>query len=149
VRLRLSGAAWLSQLQRRLLIQGVKAALGPKAKLKGELCIIFVDNPGICRLHKRFLGKNRATDVIAFHYPSPKYRTRREEMPFGDIYICQEVAKRQAKELGHSLFEELLTLAVHGALHLVGYDDYKPKDKRLMFKRQEHIVRRFLALRNA
>jgi len=59
----------------------------------------------------------------------------------GEILISAETAAAQAKELRHSLEEELLTLAIHGFLHLAGYDDRKTKDRRLMFRETRRILR--------
>jgi len=59
----------------------------------------------------------------------------------GEILISAETAGAQAKELHHSLEEELLTLAIHGFLHLAGYDDRKTKDRRLMFRETRRILR--------
>ena len=60
--------------------------------------------------------------------------------PFGDIYIGIDVAKRQAKEAGHPLRDELVILAVHGALHLAGCEDKKPGERKRMFASQDKIV---------
>lgn len=146
-----SGAEFLTDAKRVLIRDGVLAALGDKSRGDGELCLILVNDEEIQRINKKFLGHDYKTDVIAFpyendgsppsgHFPSPRGR----ESGFGDIYIGLDVARRQAGELGHDLFQELLTLAVHGALHLVGYDDHNPADKKKMFVRQEAVVKRML-----
>lgn len=136
----LSGSGRLSPRLKARILKGVREALGPRARRSGELCVIFVDDKAIRRINKEFLDKDRLTDVIAFNYdPQPG-----ASPPFGDIYIALGVAKRQGETVGHGLHKELLTLAVHGALHLVGYDDGAPEDKRRMFKRQDRIVRRLM-----
>ncbi|MBI4345547.1 MAG: rRNA maturation RNase YbeY, partial [Elusimicrobia bacterium] len=92
------------------------------------------------RINRDYLGHDYDTDVIAFPYGGG----RADDAPFGDVFVSVDQAKAQAKELGHSLLTEALTLAVHGTLHLAGYRDGRPADRRRMFARQDRLVRRFL-----
>ena len=82
-------------------------------------------------LNKRFRGVDSATDVLSFPAEAEKgsgaffedRRRKRLPIPFlGDIIIAHEVARRQAREMGHSVASELRILALHGLLHLLGYD---------------------------
>ena len=59
----------------------------------------------------------------------------------GDIYICIEKVHQQAKEYGHSFKRELTFLAVHGLLHLLGYDHMNKIDEEKMFKKQEEVLK--------
>ncbi len=132
--------------ERTTLRKAVLAALGPKQRRNGEICLILLTDKKIHTLNKQYLGHDYPTDVISFSYedsipgsrPSP-------DSPFGDIYIGLGTAKRQATEMKHPLLYELVTLAVHGSLHLVGYDDRKPADKKRMFARQDRLVKRLLS----
>ena len=100
----------------------INVSLGPVAKYlhihDKNLHIILVGTDKIITLNKQFRKKNYATDVIAFpvdiDYP--------EEHFLGDIFICVRVAQRQAFHFGHSLEKEISVLAIHGILHLLGYD---------------------------
>jgi len=84
------------------------------AKAKGDLCIAVVSDRRMRALNRQFRGKDYTTDVLSF--PS-------EERGFmGDIVIADAVAKRQAREAGHSVQTELRVLSLHGLLHLLGYD---------------------------
>lgn len=136
----LAGAGRLSAPHRRMIARAVRAALGARTKRSGEICVILVGEKEIRGINKRYLDHDTPTDVISFPYDRPAPKAKGGQ-PFGDIYIGTGAAKRQAKELGHSLLEELLTLAVHGTLHLIGYDDRKPAEKKRMFTRQDAIVR--------
>jgi len=90
-------------------------------------------------MNRQFLGHDRDTDVIAFeHDRLPELPAR--ERPLGDIYISSWLAVRSARELGHGVLHEALTLAVHGALHLLGHDDSTPRRKALMFRRQDELL---------
>ena len=65
----------------------------------------------------------------------------------GDIAICYARAVEQAKEYGHSLERELAFLAVHGALHLMGYDHMTPDEENEMVRRQEEILNKMGVMR--
>jgi probable rRNA maturation factor len=89
------------------------AQIAPSAA-RGELCIALVSDRRMRALNRQFRGQDAVTDVLSF--PS-------DERGFlGDIVIAEGVAKRQAKEHGHTLKTEIQTLALHGLLHLLGYD---------------------------
>jgi probable rRNA maturation factor len=130
----LLGVAKLPPAARKpaLLKRVVRLALGRRADDPGELNVLFVSDKEIRRLNKKHLGHDYATDVISFPYDQPL---------FGDVVVSVDTAKRQAAEQGHPLLTELLTLAAHGTLHLLGYDDHRPADRVRMFKRQDDVVR--------
>ena len=107
-----------------------------KSKRRGELNVVFLDRRRMRELNQTYLKKDHDTDVIAFRYGDGSAA----EAPFGDVYISSYQARRQAAELKHSVLEETLTLAVHGTLHLLGYDDHTPRQRARMFKRQGEIL---------
>jgi probable rRNA maturation factor len=83
-----------------------------------ELTVVFTDRKVIRALNRRHRGINAPTDVLSFSYP-PDVRTA----PWaGEIVICVPQARAQAKQYGHSLLKEITLLAVHGFLHIVGFD---------------------------
>ncbi len=98
-----------------------------------NLDIIFTDEDFILDLNRKYLNHDYITDVIAFE------NTIDEPDFLGEIYICLEQAQRQAPEFNNSFEEELLTLIIHGILHLVGYNDIEPDDKKIMFDKQNKI----------
>ena len=133
-----------------LIRKAVRLGLGGHAKRRGELNVVFVLDREIRRLNKTHLGHDRATDVIAFPY-SQKVQGMRSmgrvrDLPFGDIVISVDRAMAQAKEWGHPLLKEILTLAAHGALHLIGYRDRRPAERARMFKKQDAILRHCLPI---
>jgi rRNA maturation RNase YbeY len=114
--------------------EGVRAA--------GELNVVFVDRKRMLELNKRFLDHDHDTDVIAFNYDdSPEGG----EAPFGDVYVSAHQARKQGTELGHGVLVEVLTLVIHGTLHLVGYDDATPRQRAAMFRRQGRLLEQALA----
>lgn len=107
----------------------------------GELNIIFSDRKKMKALNKRYLNHGHDTDVIAFRYPEEALPLG-DDAPFGDIYVSARQAALQAAELGHSLVEEILTLVIHGTLHLLGYEDSTPRKKNIMFRKQDMLLGR-------
>jgi probable rRNA maturation factor len=97
-----------------------------------ELSIAIVKDREMIPLNRKHRKRNRTTDVLAFDYG----------LPFGgqgEIIICLDQAKRQAKELRHSVKKELEILLIHGILHLKGYDDGTKKDFNKMLKKQKEV----------
>jgi len=114
------------------------AALGLGRHAKKPVNIIYTGGPGIKRLNKAFLGKDRLTDVIAFNLPPAPV----PGAPWGEIYVCLPVAARQARAMGHSLLTELLVLTAHGALHLAGWDDATPALRARMNRRTAALLKK-------
>ena len=105
-----------------------------------EFNIIIVDNEYIHKLNKEHRGIDRETDVITFALEDYEDVTYEDYRLLGDIYISIDKAKSQAEEYGHSFLRELSFLAVHGFLHLLGYDHMNEEDEKIMFTRQEKIL---------
>ncbi len=106
---------------------------------KVEFNIIIVDNNYIHELNKNYRGIDRETDVISFALEDDKTFNPKERV-LGDIYISIDKVHSQALEYGHSNTRELCFLAVHGMLHLLGYDHMKKDDEEVMFSLQDKIL---------
>jgi probable rRNA maturation factor len=122
-----------------LIHDAVQAALlrGPGG---GDVCVLITDAEEIQRLNANYRGIDRVTDVLTF----PAWEGDAILCPpdgyLGDIAICIDRAQEQAEEYGHSLERELAFLAVHGALHLLGYDHETPDGEADMHKKQDEIL---------
>ena len=101
--------------------------------------VIIVNNDYIHRLNKEYRHVDRETDVITFALEDDK-TFNPEERVLGDIYISIDKCHSQAEEYNHSFIRELSFLAVHGFLHLLGYDHMKKEEEEVMFKLQEDIL---------
>ncbi len=101
--------------------------------------VIIVNNEYIHKLNKEYRNIDRETDVITFALEDDK-TFNPEIRVLGDVYISIEKAKSQSVEYGHSLLRELCFLAVHGMLHLLGYDHMKKNEEEIMFSLQEEIL---------
>ena len=116
--------------------------------------INFVDAEKIRGLNKNFRNIDRKTDVLSFPNLEKKVDQKLSEFDnernfddgflfLGDIIVCKEVAKAQAKEYGHSKKREICFLALHSLLHLLGYDHIEKEDERLMNDTAEKILNQF------
>ena len=101
--------------------------------------VIIVDNDYIHKLNKDYRNIDRETDVITFALEDDK-TFNPDIRILGDVYISVDKAKSQSVEYGHSFLRELSFLAVHGMLHLLGYDHMNKSDEEVMFKLQEEIL---------
>jgi len=114
------------------------AALAP-VRLRGDVAIALVTDGHIRKLNRQYRGKDYATDVLSF---APADEGLRGQRWLGDIVIATGVAKRQAREAGHSYQAELRVLALHGFLHLLGYDHEDPGDHGRMARAEARLHRR-------
>ena len=105
-----------------------------------EFNIIIVDNDYIHELNKNYRNIDRPTDVITFALEDYEDGIKLEHRMLGDIYISIDKAISQAEEYGHDLRREICFLAVHGFLHLLGYDHMEKEEEEIMFSLQEEIL---------
>lgn len=114
------------------------------AKIASDFCdgiisfleINFVSSKKIIEINKKFLNHDYPTDVISFDYSD-------ENNSFdGEIFICYDIALENSKRFNVSLDNELKRLIIHGMLHLVGFDDQSPSQKRKMKKFEDEILAR-------
>ncbi|AGT32831.1 rRNA maturation factor [Geobacillus genomosp. 3] len=113
-----------------------------------EVSVSFVDNERIRVMNRDYRGKDAPTDVLSFALEEEgegEVDIIGADVPpvLGDIVISIPKAKEQAAEYGHSFMRELGFLAVHGFLHLLGYDHETEEEERVMFAKQEEILTQF------
>ncbi|MFA8439569.1 rRNA maturation RNase YbeY [Pueribacillus sp. YX66] len=110
-----------------------------------EVSIMFVDNEKIRKINKQYRNMDKPTDVISFALEEQvegEVEIVGVTLPriLGDIVISIPKAKQQAKDYNHSYRRELGFLALHGFLHLLGYDHGTEKEEQMMFQRQKEIL---------
>jgi probable rRNA maturation factor len=113
----------------------LELALNPEC----EINVSFVDDDYMTELHIKWMDEPGTTDVLSFPMDMPE--TPGEAVTLGDIVISPVVAADQAKAQGHSIELEIYILAVHGLLHIIGYDHADKAEEKVMFDLQEKIVR--------
>ncbi len=111
-----------------------------------EVAVLFVEEEYMSTLHVQWMDEPGPTDVLSF--PMDELRPGNDEELsepgiLGDIVICPSYAEIGAKERGVPLAEEIQLLAVHGLLHLLGYDHAETEDETEMFSLQNEILQAF------
>jgi probable rRNA maturation factor len=124
----------------RQVAAAAEAALRQARAGAGEMTIVLTDSRRIRRLNARFAGEDHVTDVLAF--PASARPKSTDKGYLGDVVIALPRARHQARQRGVPLPEELALLAVHGTLHLLGYDHARPAEKRRMGVIQAAALRR-------
>jgi probable rRNA maturation factor len=119
----------------------VRHVLRAEGVEEAEISIALVGDGEIATLNADYLDHEGPTDVISFALHDAG------DAPLGDVYVGVGQALRQAAEFGATPAEEVLRLAVHGTLHVLGYDhpDGAERTGSEMFARQEELIRGFLA----
>ncbi len=114
----------------------------------------LVGEDAIRKLNAEYREKDRVTDVLSFPILDMmdgklsdklmpydfSYVEEKKILPIGDVVICPEKAKKQAEEYGHSMLREMVFLAVHSFLHLLGFDHENGRDEDIMFSKQDEIM---------
>ena len=121
-----------------------------------EMVVTFVTNERSHELNLKYRDTNRPTDVISLEYkPESSLSFDEEDLAddpdlaevltefdayIGELFISVDKAREQVQEYGHSFEREMGFLAVHGFLHINGYDHYTPQEEKEMFSLQEEIL---------
>ncbi|HEL2217839.1 TPA: rRNA maturation RNase YbeY [Streptococcus suis] len=144
-----------AQMQEQIteLLQFAAEKIGKQNK---EMAVTFVDNKRVHEVNLEYRGIDRPTDVVSLEYKpeneiffdeedlqdNPELAEMMEDFDvyIGELYISIEKAREQAEDYGHSYEREMGFLAVHGFLHINGYDHYTPEEEAEMFGLQEEIL---------
>jgi probable rRNA maturation factor len=146
---------WVRLARDVLVAEGVRG--------ETELTLLFVDEPAIADLNRRFLGKEGPTDVLSFPIDDDALERGRSpdsggsgpgtmppdpsDLPtlLGDVVVCPKVAERNAPTHAGTLDDELALLVVHGILHLLGMDHVDDDEAEVMEARERDLLARFHA----
>ena len=127
-----------------------------KCPYEVEVNLLITDAEGIRTYNREYREIDRKTDVLSFpgvDYESPSdfslvqedesmyLNPDTEELVLGDIVICAARVFSQAEEYGHTPLREFAFLVTHSMLHLLGYDHMEPEEEKVMFARQEEILK--------
>ena len=123
---------WGAQLYKQLLQKKIL-----KNKEQKSLTLVFLNSGPAKKMNFQFRKKNYATDVLSFE--------SMDEESFGELILCPQVLRKQAKEHDLLFREELAYMMTHGMLHLLGYDhETNERDAEIMFSIQDEIFDRLL-----
>lgn len=121
----------VDESQTRRAIRGVLQAAGVR---RAEISVAVVDDPTIHQLNQRHLNHDYPTDVLSFLLAEAPGEVD------GEIIVSADTAHSVAERLGWPPEHELLLYVVHGALHLVGFDDHEPEDRQTMRDRERAVL---------
>ena len=96
-----------------------------------EVSLYFVTERAICQLHRQFFDDPSPTDCITFPI---------DQETLGEIFVCPKVAICYASEMQIDPYEEVALYIIHGLLHLIGYDDLTPPERRIMRKNEKKCM---------
>lgn len=116
------------------IVQAVRAALGNRPCR--SLAVVIVDDARIAQLHRQFMADPTPTDVLTFDLRDDLINGPIE----GEVVVSVETARRQARRYRTEPDQELLRYAIHGTLHLVGFDDRTPSERRRMRREEDRIL---------
>ncbi|UTR14378.1 rRNA maturation RNase YbeY [Salipaludibacillus sp. LMS25] len=135
----------LTDVEKSLVVDVLNTALTEeKMKEEAEVSVTFVTDERIHELNRDYRDKDQPTDVLSFalNEGDDNISGGPASHLLGDIIISVPRAKVQSDEYGHDIKRELCFLAVHGFLHLIGYDHETDHDEKEMFTKQEDILQK-------
>lgn len=146
----------ITEKEKTLIEQVLEQTAKIEELQNGEVVVTLVDNDRIHELNRYYRGIDQPTDVLSFAMNEQGedemeifYDDDIEDVPnmLGDIVISIPRAIEQAEDYGHTFARELGFLAVHGFLHLLGYDHNNEDEEKEMFAKQETILKQLNLLR--
>ena len=149
----MSGSLAIANRQRTVLLNTrllrciAEALLTELLKLEEfDLSLIIVRAPEMARINQTFLQHDGSTDVITFDYGEKVRPASRRKHVHGELFICIDDAKAQAREFRTTWQSELARYVVHGVLHLRGYDDIRSADRRKMKREENRLLKEIARL---
>jgi probable rRNA maturation factor len=140
-----ASARWRKSPQAARLVRRVIAVGAPARARKAELSVILTSDRAIGALNRRWRGHDKATNVLSFPTPAsaaPRGALRAQRRHLGDIVIAYETLAREARAEGKPLDHHLAHLALHGFLHLLGYDHESHGEAEVMERQERRILAR-------
>jgi probable rRNA maturation factor len=119
--------------------QAISRTLEGEDRAAGEVSVLLANDARIHELNRRYRGVDAPTDVLAFAMGEGEFTDLHPEI-LGDIVISVEKAEKQAESAGHNLMYELCLLAVHGTLHLLGFEDDTASSRARMRRRERKYL---------
>ena len=122
----------------RTLTQAILQEIAPA---QSEIGIHLVNTREMTALNQKYLGHEGSTDVITFdHQDIPNRRGQSHRPLYGELFISMDDAIQQARDHDTHWMSEVVRYVIHGVLHLLGYDDLDPSDRRIMKRAEQRIV---------
>jgi len=136
----IASARWRKMPRAARLVRRIIAAAAPTQARRAELAVILTGERAIRALNRQWRGRDKPTNVLSFPTPAPRRGGPRH---LGDIVIAYETVASEARRAGKPFEHHLAHLALHGFLHLLGYDHESHPDAEAMERREQRILARF------
>jgi probable rRNA maturation factor len=117
--------------------KAIRAALRRHGVVRARISVALVNDAAMARLNRDHLGHNGPTDVLSFDLRDEASEKKAID---GEIVMSVDMAMKQARERGHAVEAELALYAVHGTLHLLGYDDRRKADAARMHAMEDEVL---------
>lgn len=124
------------KIDKKLFTGVAKKVLKGENRLIENLSVAFVGETEIQKLNKKYRGKNKPTDVLSFEQVS-SFKFQASSSDLGEVIICPEVVKENAKKFGVTFKQESVKMLIHGILHLCGYDHEKSEAEAVKMEERE------------
>jgi probable rRNA maturation factor len=124
----------------RTVRQAIEAAVSDAGPASAEVGVVLTDDARIRDLNRTWLGNNKATNVLSF--PAPDASPPSDTKFLGDVVFALETIRREAEDEQKLFDSHLAHLAIHGALHLLGFDHASDQDAEVMEARERQILAR-------
>jgi probable rRNA maturation factor len=111
--------------------------------VRGQVIVLVTSSAAVRSLNRQFRSRNKATDVLSFPFASPTSESRKRPKLAGEVAISADIALQNAARFGHPPAQEVKILALHGILHLAGFDHERDNGE---MARKEATLRRALRL---
>ena len=134
---------YVAEVNANDLVRVIEAALLAEGRPEGEVTLLVTDDEAVAAYNQQYRDVEGPTDVLSFaaQEPTPGFVSAPEMAAYlGDIVIALPFTRRQAAALDRTLIAELRLLAVHGVLHLLGYDHAEPEEEAIMWAKQDAIL---------
>lgn len=142
---------WITNLQNKIAVETelIRDVVSKALQLQGykapsDVSVALVDDAYIQVLNREYRGVDSPTDVLAFPLEPDEHGSRDGEPALGDIVISVERARDQARQFKQPLRREVALLAVHGLLHLLGYEDETEAGASAMWSKQKELLDKIL-----
>ena len=131
---------WNKAPQAARLVRRIITAAAPVRMRRAELSVTLTNDRAIGALNRQWRGQDKPTNVLSF--PTPRSGVHHGALHLGDIVIAYETTAREARQEGKAFDHHLAHLALHGFLHLLGYDHESHRQAETMERRERLILAR-------
>jgi probable rRNA maturation factor len=134
----IEASVWRRHADAEITVRRAIGAASQRSRTGGEVCVLLTDDSAICQLNRTWRGIDKPTNVLSF--PASSAGGSPDAAMLGDIVIAYETTEREALDEGKPFLHHLSHLAVHGFLHLIGYDHEQDGQAEEMEQRETEIL---------